>query len=151
MKMKPINELKDVFITDSEFEVTYKPMLNHLDDNSSLGGYMFETHNEEYAYVCSVYQENEYRVWTYMDGNNDLPIYVSGLWKTNAIGYLITELPFSDDVYITVLDDFENPVRYCYTDAICPDCEEMIPFDVVDGDECSNCGHVFTIIKECDN
>lgn len=149
--MKNVYELKAVFITDSEFQVKYKPILNHfMEQEDDIEYQMFETSGEEYAYVYSVYEKNPNCVWTYQDGDNDLTIYVSGL-RGNAIGYIITEIPFSDDEYITVLDDFESPVRYCYTDAICPDCEEMIPFDVVDGDECSNCGHVFTMIKECDD
>jgi len=30
-----------------------------------------------------------------------------------------------------------------YDNDICPDCGENIPFDAVEGSECSNCGHVF--------
>ena len=30
-----------------------------------------------------------------------------------------------------------------YDDAECPDCGEAIPDVAVNGDECSNCGHVF--------
>jgi hypothetical protein len=148
--MKPIEQLKDVFITDTEFELKYKPILNHFVEQEDDVEYkMFETFGKEYAYVYSVYQENPNRVWTYQDGNNDLTVYTSRL-RGDAIGYVITEIPFSDDEFITVLDDFENPVRYCYTNAQCPDCNEMIPFDVEEGNECSNCGHVFTITKECD-
>ncbi len=37
-----------------------------------------------------------------------------------------------------------NKVKESYEDGICPDCSEDILNDVVEGDECSNCGHVFT-------
>ena len=34
-------------------------------------------------------------------------------------------------------------IRQSYDNCKCPDCEEDIPFDVRDGDGCSNCSHVF--------
>jgi hypothetical protein len=33
-------------------------------------------------------------------------------------------------------------------DGICPDCCEDIPTDVVEGQECANCGHSFHSITE---
>ena len=36
-----------------------------------------------------------------------------------------------------------NKVKDSYEDGVCPDCSEDIPDDCVDGQECSNCGHVF--------
>lgn len=30
-------------------------------------------------------------------------------------------------------------------DGICPDCSEPIPHDVVNGQACVNCGHVFVL------
>lgn len=32
-----------------------------------------------------------------------------------------------------------------YPDGECPDCGEKIPKDVVEGEACENCGHVFTV------
>jgi len=37
----------------------------------------------------------------------------------------------------------ESPVKAAYPDGRCPDCGLLIDDDVEDGDECSNCGHVF--------
>jgi hypothetical protein len=37
-----------------------------------------------------------------------------------------------------------NKVKDSYPDGSCPDCFETIPDDVVEGDDCVNCGHVFT-------
>lgn len=34
-------------------------------------------------------------------------------------------------------------IRNAYPECECPDCGEDIPEDVVDGQACSNCGHVF--------
>lgn len=36
-----------------------------------------------------------------------------------------------------------NSVKDSYKDGACPDCQEEIPDSVLDGDSCSNCGHVF--------
>lgn len=40
-------------------------------------------------------------------------------------------------------DYISDIIRQSYADCLCPDCQEEIPVDVFDGDECSNCGHVF--------
>ncbi len=37
----------------------------------------------------------------------------------------------------------KDKVKNSYEDGVCPDCSEDIPDDCVDGQECSNCGHVF--------
>lgn len=37
-----------------------------------------------------------------------------------------------------------SKIKYNYDDAVCPDCGEDIPDDAEDGEECSNCGHVWT-------
>ena len=43
------------------------------------------------------------------------------------------------------IDEFtNNPVRDSYEDCECPDCQDDIPLDVEEGDECENCGHVFS-------
>lgn len=40
-----------------------------------------------------------------------------------------------------------NPVWKSYPRGECPDCGEPIPKDVVEGEACCNCGHIFT--EEC--
>lgn len=37
-----------------------------------------------------------------------------------------------------------NAVKESYENGECPDCGETIPDDVVSGQACVNCGHVFT-------
>jgi len=34
-------------------------------------------------------------------------------------------------------------VKDCYEDGVCPDCSEIIPNSTGEGDQCTNCGHVF--------
>jgi hypothetical protein len=36
-----------------------------------------------------------------------------------------------------------NPIVDSYEGGLCPDCSELIPQDVEEGEECANCGHVF--------
>lgn len=37
-----------------------------------------------------------------------------------------------------------NAIKDSYPNGICPDCGNDIPDDVVSGQECAECGHVFT-------
>lgn len=37
----------------------------------------------------------------------------------------------------------ENKVLNSYSDGCCPDCNNLIPFDVVEGQACKCCGHTF--------
>lgn len=36
-------------------------------------------------------------------------------------------------------------IRSTYVDGVCPDCGENIPLDIKNGQECENCGHVFSL------
>jgi len=57
-------------------------------------------------------------------------------------------------IYWQHLDAFEyvplTELQQSYVDAQCPDCGEDIPADAVDGSECSNCGHVFSVERAID-
>lgn len=99
------NKTEHLKITWDEFE-QYKPMTNHIDSNASLEGCMFETYGDELAYVQSVYEKTPQRVWTYIDcGDEEELILDSGFSFVNRIGYVITEKPVSDDVFISVVDE----------------------------------------------
>jgi len=41
-------------------------------------------------------------------------------------------------------------IRKSYPDEECPDCGEPIPKNVVDGQACKNCGHVYYLPREND-
>ena len=43
-----------------------------------------------------------------------------------------------------------NPVKLAYNDGVCPDCDTGIPEDVVDGQSCENCDHVFCLPRDDD-
>lgn len=43
-----------------------------------------------------------------------------------------------------------SPVREQYEDGVCPDCGEEIPESVVEGMDCTSCGHVFNAVAADD-
>jgi len=102
--IKMYNVTKPKPITVDEFFEQYKPVINHLDDNASFDGYMFETFGEEEAFVCTKSPEF---IGTYCDGDNGTYI-VSGYHLVNRIGYFITELPIPEDLCVTVSLDSDE-------------------------------------------
>ena len=89
-----------------EFYGEYKPVSNHLVNNASLDGYMFETYDTELDYVKS--QPNNL-IWTYCD-DGETSYLVSGMRLVNRLGYLIASKPFRGEDYTTIhihtWDDF---------------------------------------------
>lgn len=58
-------------ISWEEFEEQYQPLQNHLDDNASFGGIMYECGRDnngnlipEYGYVWAMHKLEPNRVWT---------------------------------------------------------------------------------------
>lgn len=94
-------------LTVDQWSETFKPKVNHLDDNASFddgeGGIMFETYGPELEYVRSVVLEDERLVWTYMDGDNG-PLITNGYHLVNRIGYFIGTIPWTEDVYEVSVD-----------------------------------------------
>lgn len=88
----------------NEFEKEFKPLKNHLDNNASLDGSMYETYGAEYEYILEIDKKEPNKVWTYLDTDNG-PILTSGFHTVNRIGYLITNEGFDLDTFIEVIDD----------------------------------------------
>jgi len=82
-----------------EWVATYKPILNHIDKDSSFDGMMFETYGEEYAFVKESLPEY---IWTYGDGDDGGSYIWSGWSFINRIGYFITEVPCPADTEIQI-------------------------------------------------
>lgn len=83
--------------TMNDWEATYKPVSNHLDDNASFQdengvGIMFETYGEELEFIQSV---DEHKVWTYVDSELGTEV-LAGYYVVNRIGYFVTEVPWED-------------------------------------------------------
>lgn len=78
------------FITMSEdvfFEV-FKPIRNHIDDNASWDGCMFETFGDELEFVRRQPAE---RIWTIFEADDGLAI-SNGYHLVNRIGYLVSRI-----------------------------------------------------------
>lgn len=86
-----------------EFTKQFKPQQNHLDDNASLDGLMYETFGPEIDHVCAIANESRGRVWTYVDDGDDACL-VNGYHYCNRLGYVITELEATPNTYISVID-----------------------------------------------
>lgn len=78
---------------ESQFWDTFKPIKNHLDDNASLDGMMFETYGQELEFVKS---QPDNLIWTYCD-DGETAFISSGYHLVNRLGYLIASEPFNGD------------------------------------------------------
>lgn len=126
---------------------TYKPIVNHIDNNASFdngyGGIMFETYGDEVEFVKS---QSPDKIWMYGDGDDGGSYVWSGWGFVNRLGYFITEVPCPPDTTIQVrvsynwfycencsveFEDPDNTIRDAFDEADlqkCPQCatiEEM--------------------------
>jgi len=80
-----------VQLTEDQFDEMFTPQQNHLDENASFSGCLFETYGKELAYVMSLANTN--RVVTILDLDGDT-YFVSGFHFVNRLGYLILDKPY---------------------------------------------------------
>lgn len=94
-------------ISEDKFYEEYKPQINHLDDNASFDGCMYETYGEELDYVFQL-SKKENRVWTIIEGDEGI-CYSAGFHYVNRLGFLVTEKPWdSEDDYVEEEDLTED-------------------------------------------
>lgn len=94
-------------IKDEEFYETYKPIKNPIDNNASFDGAMLETYGAELEHVLKVAREKPDHVWTVIDGDGGLCI-STGYHFVNRLGYIITEVPFTEDVCVYDEEDADD-------------------------------------------
>lgn len=92
-------------LTEQQFDEQFEPVTNHIDDNASFDGCMFETYGEELEYVKQMAEQN--RVVTIIEGDNEEtndsgePVacmyYVTGYHLVNRIGFLILDKPYTEE------------------------------------------------------
>lgn len=92
-------------LTEDEFDKLYTPIQNHLDNNASFNGCMFETYDEELEFVLTMIDKN--RVVTIIEGDNDEVnnlgepntnmYYSSGYHLVDRIGFLILDKPYTEE------------------------------------------------------
>jgi hypothetical protein len=102
-----------------EWEKTFKPINNHLDDNASFQnendeGIMFETYGDEIEFVKS---QPVNRIWTYHHGDENSSYISNGMGVINRLGYFITELPCPENTDVFVIVEEPN--------YLCENCEEQ--------------------------
>ena len=85
-------------LTTDQWEEIYKPITNHLVPDASWNGLMFETYDDEYAFVCN---QHDNRVWTWVDGEDGTYI-ITGIAHVNRIGYFVTTEPWDSNIEIKV-------------------------------------------------
>ena len=78
---------------------------NHIDEDASFDGIMFETSGEELQFVLKMAEEK--RVATYCDVDNGTAI-VSGYHLVNRIGYFITNAPITTEFALQVSIDSDK-------------------------------------------
>ena len=120
-----------------EWLATYKPILNHIDDNASFDGLMFETYDEEVEFVKA---QDPDKIWMYGDGDSGAGYIWSGWGFVNRIGYFITEVPCPADTTIQIL--VSEPWFFCENcNAEFQDPDNIIrdKFDEHDLEKCPQC------------
>jgi hypothetical protein len=90
-------------MTEDEFYNEFNCVKNHLNDNASFDGYMFETYGEELQHIQGLCKNDVMKqtVWTIIEAEGKL-FYISGFHYVNRFGYLITEEPIEEGLEIEV-------------------------------------------------
>ena len=97
--------------TEEQFDKKFKLVKNHLDNNASFNGNMFETYGKEIEYVIKMAKKN--RVVTIIECESDAPdngefqmcmVYTSGYHIVNRIGYLILAKPYTGHEFEVTID-----------------------------------------------
>lgn len=93
-----------IITTEEEFDAL-KPIKNHLDNNASLDGTMFETYGKELDFVIDQPNEN---IWTYIDVDGVL-LLSNGYHLVNRLGYVVTEIPYhGPDTEVVLFDESDE-------------------------------------------
>ena len=88
-------------LTENQFDEQFTLVENHLDNNASWNGAMFETYGEELDYVLMKAKKSN-NVWTIIEGDNDTMFIVSGVHLVNRIGYLITNEEWEEETEVEI-------------------------------------------------
>lgn len=87
-------------LSQNEFWQMYKPIQNHFIEDGSFDGCYFKSDGAELDYVLSKVKQNI--VWTIVDGDSHTRFILSGLHSINRVGYLVTEIPYCEDIQIEI-------------------------------------------------
>ena len=90
-----------ITLTEDQFDEQFTLVENHIDNNASWGGAMFETFGEELDYVRMKAQKGN-NVWTIIEGDDDSMFIVNGVHFVNRIGYLITREEWTEETEVEI-------------------------------------------------
>ena len=127
-------------MTEEEWFNTYKPIKNHIDENSSFDGHMFETYGDEVEFVKT---QSPDKIWMFGDGDDGGMYIWSGWGFVNRIGYFVTEVPFPENTIIQI--QVGVPWYYCENcDAELEDPDNIIrdAFQEQDLEKCPECATI---------
>lgn len=89
---------KPVKLTFDEFFKKFKPVKNHLDENSPADGYGFETFGVELNFVLERHRINPDCIWTCFEEGDSTWI-TNGYHVCNRMFYLVTRKPAKANFY----------------------------------------------------
>lgn len=84
-----------------QWEDTYQPIQNTIDEYASWNGQMFDTYGNDENIVIGVATLEPRRVWTLVDTDNGYSI-INGMHWVNRVGYFITEKQWDTGATIEV-------------------------------------------------
>ena len=90
-------------LNEDNFWEQYKPQLNHLDQQASFDGCLYETYGKELQYVFTTAQHSK-TIWTVIETESGGLVYVAGLRLINRIGFFITLFPWTTGDEIVCVD-----------------------------------------------
>lgn len=90
-------------ISEEVFLDIYQPIDNHIDDNASFDGKLFETYDEELDYAFKKSKEGNH-VWTVIEEEYGWVV-EAGFRYVNRIGFVITKKPWvTGNEYVELID-----------------------------------------------
>ncbi len=96
-------------MTLEEWEEKYKPIQNTVTNREEFNGWMFETYEEDDAYIREYAQKNPLNVWTVLTGTSERgDVIVQGLHYVDRYCYFITENPFDENDEVEVYYEEEE-------------------------------------------
>lgn len=83
-------------INSELFDEKFKPVKNPHNRDAGWNGCLFDTHGVEYNFIKN---QSEDRVWTLLSDNT----LVNGRRHIDRVGYLVTELPWTEDMEVDII------------------------------------------------
>ena len=90
-----------ITISFDEWGEEFKPVQNHIDDNASIDGLMFETYGKELEFVRA---QDINRIWTFIESDGVFCV-SEGMHIVNRLGYAITEIPYAENTFYVIEDE----------------------------------------------